>query len=932
MTKAHLYRFVRRCLPIAFVVTVLGATGCGPGENGPAGSSEPVATEQSAAAIPFVPGWGDTAPQVWPLTDLNLPTTTGNNSAVAIPPNKAGCGPNGAVIVARGDSFRGALVTRNTLSCAENGTNCSTITRDLANVHVVPPGVIDRMMDTGKNDIARMPSGAIIVARMLIRHSPTLGSNQRGVMAFFSSVDCGNAWTEISQIDAFNVYPEYNFLEGALYADPWQPSRLFFVALDGLGGNNVFISNDGGYTWGPRRRKSGQNGPKITTFPNGRAYVLGITNNVAYVDHWDAVNGWSTAANNVATDVAGLDRDNDGISRVGTLPDGDYLRVIYPYKSGSGTHNYGVRQKTVKFAGTTMSVTRTKSLTASTPNGSIHAATFVETDRLEMPSSSMENAALLYWQEPPCTGSAANHMKIKAMGIRDYDSWTAPVELDSDSSSFDCWGGSNHQGALRGGFFFNERRRQLNFLTHWIEPSPKNGVAGMSTRFVSFPENNSQFESFAPFESLGTPGSVFAGPPAVSSWAPEHLDVFGVSGGALWHRFHDTNSVGGEWSPAWETVLPGALTVSASGVAAVSSQRGQVDVVAKGSDQGLSYARRIGSSWEGWVNLGRPSDGTLGFRGVPAITSWAPGRLDVFANTATQTYHRGCESSCMNASSWSNWSGMGTPSGGIDMGVAAVAPRSGHIDTFVVGSSTKAMFKRSFDVSSGWTGWASLGGIFRVGNVSANPAVTSWGPDHLDLFARASNGFIHHRALDAAYGGTFWLSSSGIDLSPGLGEVAVTSPGPNRIHKVVVGSDGAIWHAKTPFRRLQLEEVGQSSTVHGGGPTRAADNNTDGNYFNNSVTHTDFHFQPMWEGDLGTSGGYIAFIDVYNRTDCCADRLSNFNVSISENGTTWTSFNTPGQAGTPTSIPIYSRARYIRVQLLGSNFLSLAEVVLWGTQ
>jgi hypothetical protein len=110
---------------------------------------------------------------------------------------------------------------------------------------------------------------------------------------------------------------------------------------------------------------------------------------------------------------------------------------------------------------------------------------------------------------------------------------------------------------------------------------------------------------------------------------------------------------------------------------------------------------------------------------------------------------------------------------------------------------------------------------------------------------------------------------------------------------------------------------------------RHRDGNIDGNFWNDSVTHTEFQFQPWWEADLGADYN-VAFVDVYNRTDCCGERLSNFNVWITKDGSTSsTGLNTPGQAGSPTRVEINAPARFVRIQLVGTDFLSLGEVVIW---
>jgi type IV pilus assembly protein PilY1 len=69
----------------------------------------------------------------------------------------------------------------------------------------------------------------------------------------------------------------------------------------------------------------------------------------------------------------------------------------------------------------------------------------------------------------------------------------------------------------------------------------------------------------------------------------------------------------------------------------------------------------------------------------------------------------------------------------------------------------------------------------------------------------------------------------------------------------------------------------QSSTDFGGVSSRAVDGNRDGIFNNNSVTHTTTQYQPWWQVDLGTSS-QISRIRIFNRTDCCEDRLANFYI------------------------------------------------------
>lgn len=122
-----------------------------------------------------------------------------------------------------------------------------------------------------------------------------------------------------------------------------------------------------------------------------------------------------------------------------------------------------------------------------------------------------------------------------------------------------------------------------------------------------------------------------------------------------------------------------------------------------------------------------------------------------------------------------------------------------------------------------------------------------------------------------------------------------------------------------------------SEGAWGGVASRAVDGNSDGYWPNNSVTHTYADPQAWWQVDLGDTQS-VQSVEIWNRTDCCGDRLTNFNVILLDyNQNIVSSTNVAGQAGTPTTVQISGSARYVKIQLVGTNYLSLAEVRVWGT-
>jgi hypothetical protein len=143
----------------------------------------------------------------------------------------------------------------------------------------------------------------------------------------------------------------------------------------------------------------------------------------------------------------------------------------------------------------------------------------------------------------------------------------------------------------------------------------------------------------------------------------------------------------------------------------------------------------------------------------------------------------------------------------------------------------------------------------------------------------------------------------------------------------------------------QGKAAAQSSTLTGA-PTAAAssavDGNADGNFYDGSVTATNLDPNPWWQVDLGVSRS-ISSIAIDNRTDCCGSRLSDYWVFVSD--TPFLATDTPAtlqnRAGTfashqttapnpSTSITNAVQGRYVRVQLSSANYLSLAEVQVFG--
>jgi hypothetical protein len=153
-------------------------------------------------------------------------------------------------------------------------------------------------------------------------------------------------------------------------------------------------------------------------------------------------------------------------------------------------------------------------------------------------------------------------------------------------------------------------------------------------------------------------------------------------------------------------------------------------------------------------------------------------------------------------------------------------------------------------------------------------------------------------------------------------------------------------HAQQAPTNLALGKPATQISTAAGAPgataNRAVDGNRDGNFFDGSVTHTEYEVQPWWQVDLGASYN-LGYVTLWNRTDCaCPERLTNFYVLVSDQPFASTNLSaslsqlgvsayyTPSGAGPVISLAVPRTGRYIRVQLADTNFLSLAEVEVYA--
>jgi len=156
----------------------------------------------------------------------------------------------------------------------------------------------------------------------------------------------------------------------------------------------------------------------------------------------------------------------------------------------------------------------------------------------------------------------------------------------------------------------------------------------------------------------------------------------------------------------------------------------------------------------------------------PAVSSWGPGRLDVFARgSGNSLQHR-----WLSAGSWSAWENVG---GVLTSEPAAVSWSAGRLDVFVRGTDN-ALWHNAGD-GTRWYGWESLGGTLRAG-----PSVASWAPGRLDVFVTGTDNGVWHRWLAGRWRG--WEAQGGSSVSS---PAAVSAAG-DTVDVFTQGSDNTL--------------------------------------------------------------------------------------------------------------------------------------------
>jgi alpha-tubulin suppressor-like RCC1 family protein len=287
--------------------------------------------------------------------------------------------------------------------------------------------------------------------------------------------------------------------------------------------------------------------------------------------------------------------------------------------------------------------------------------------------------------------------------------------------------------------------------------------------------------------------------------SPQRLETFVNTNGTLQHRWSDDG--GTTWS-TWTVVLSPHLYVgipdSVVGTPALVSD-GPTHLIVAVRDSNDVIWITTSPNWSGWSTIPGSFGGGVeikrdcniiacnyfddyAFSSEPALTSWGPGRMDLFAyGTDTQTGTEVLLHTWADNDIWTGtWEDLGTAYH-VQGAPAAASVGPGHIDVFGRGENNE-LEDKWFANGSWHTGWDNQGGT-----LASNPAVTSTGSGLLNVFAvNASDGHLWGKTFAGTWGNWVdWGCCLARDVAT---PVAVVSLTPGALDEFEFGVQHALYH------------------------------------------------------------------------------------------------------------------------------------------
>jgi hypothetical protein len=110
------------------------------------------------------------------------------------------------------------------------------------------------------------------------------------------------------------------------------------------------------------------------------------------------------------------------------------------------------------------------------------------------------------------------------------------------------------------------------------------------------------------------------------------------------------------------------------------------------------------------------------------------------------------------------FSSLGAPSGITPAGNPAISTwGSNHFDVFMRGTDNHLYWKKTEDNGATWSAWQSLGG-----SIASAPAAVSWGPNRIDVFARGTANDLQHIYFTGTWSAWDPPLATNITAAPGV--------------------------------------------------------------------------------------------------------------------------------------------------------------------
>jgi len=212
---------------------------------------------------------------------------------------------------------------------------------------------------------------------------------------------------------------------------------------------------------------------------------------------------------------------------------------------------------------------------------------------------------------------------------------------------------------------------------------------------------------------------------------------------------------------------------------------GRLDVFAKGTDNALWHRAYSSPNWFAWEKIG----GTLA--SGPGAVSWGPGRIDMVARTSANTVQHWWFDNSVGVWNTDNIGGAI----GSDPDIAAWGP--GRLDVFAKSSASGTLNHRAWS-STAWFPWDTLPGA-----IASGPGAVSWGAGRIDIVARTAANTVQHWWFDNSVG--VWNTdnlggniTSDPDISSwGSGRLDVFAKGAqnNLVHKYYANGAWSNWES-----------------------------------------------------------------------------------------------------------------------------------------